>query len=329
MNHTTNEIINKGIQAEVSKPPVRERIADWISEQGGWTLLFVAFMLAMLIGITLWEATNSAKGWVKLMSGAVPEWLVFAGAFFLPIGYVGFHRRAMERWRDGLHGQGIKAATVALLAMVASLFGVFANIASETEKSAEDALKNNNARASLYAEIKTLEFETSDDRLIEERAMLEVTTRWIASVEAEAVGWGMEKVPVPGGADGEMTVATPEQCAGDLRTRQRTICNRLNGDGADEFGLRNDLFKTNLNIAEIERKRGVLEEKRALYDSMQYQDGAAHWGAMERIASGKAESDFIRVWGALGIAIVLLLIAGFGWDEFFERTEKEIGVDIL
>ncbi|MEO0955696.1 MAG: hypothetical protein AAFU81_12220 [Pseudomonadota bacterium] len=322
------EHMNRAVAAEV-KPPLRDRISDWVKRQGGWTLLFVAFMLAGLLGITLIEASNSSSGWRKLIGdGAVPAWLAALGGFALPIFYIGYHRRAMEHWRDSKKVAAFRAGVVAILAMTLTLVGVFANISTATEEAALNAEKSNTERGLLYAEIQTLERETREERLIQEKAMLKVTAEWIASNEAEAVGWGMEPVPLPGGEEGEMTVATPAQCATDLRPRQREICNRLNGDGADEFGLRNELYKTQLVIDEIERKRGVLEEKRKEYAQTEFKTGGATWSSMETIASGTATGDTIRIWGSLIVAIMFLLAAGFGWDEFFERTEKEIGVDI-
>jgi hypothetical protein len=326
MNPQVNETMNRAIQAEV-KPPVWDRITGWVREQGGWTLLFVACMLALLIGITMLESTNSAAGWVKLTTGAVPSWLAWLAGFALPIGYVGFHRRAMEHWREVKRSSAFRAAIVAILAMTASLIGVFANISSETEKSATEAMKNNTERAALYADIQAIKTSTSDERLFQLQALLQVTESTIKSVEAEAVGWNLYEDRV---VDGESVrlVATAEQCGKNLRPRARTLCNRLNGDGGDEMGLRNEVFLHQASLDGIERQRSELAEKQAAYRNMDFKDGGAHWSAMATIASGSASSDFIRIWGALAVAFIFLLIAGFGWDEFFERTEAEIGVDI-
>lgn len=329
MTEPVTDVARRAAQANI-KPSAWTRLTDWVRKQGGWTLLFVACMLALLLGITILEATNSARGWMKLMTGAIPAWLAFAAGFGLPIGYIGFHRRAMEHWRGvaGVRAEGkaFRAAIVAILAMTASLIGVFANIASETEKSSVEALNSNTERSELYAEIQMIERNTSEERMFREQALAEVTRRQIESAEAEAVGWGMEPIPVPG-SENETTVATPDQCAQDLRPRQREICNRLNGDD-DYMGLRNELFMAEATVAEIERQRGLLDEKREAYKATRHKDGGAHWSAMATIASGTATSDHIRIWGALFIAFVFLLIAGFGWDEFFERAEEEIGVDL-
>lgn len=332
MNQPMAETINRAVEAEI-KPPLFERISEWVRGQGGWTLLFVACMLALLIGITLLEATNSASGWVKLTTGAVPSWLAWLAGFALPVGYVGFHRRSMEHWRepkvDGKDKKGaaFRAAMVAILAMTASLIGVFANISSETEKSATAAMKNNTERSTLYAEIQTLKANTADERLFQLQALLEVTERTIESVEAEAVGWDLYEDRT---VDGETTrfVATPEQCGRNLRPRARTLCNRLNGDGGDEMGLRNEVYLHQASLAGIERQREELEVKEDAYRNSSHMDGGAHWSAMAEIASGAAQEDAIRIWGALVVAFIFLLIAGFGWDEFFERTEEELGVDI-
>lgn len=326
MNQQVAEQMNRAIEAEV-KPPLWDRISDWVREQGGWTLLFVACMLALLIGITGAESMNSGFGWQKLLTGSIPGWLAFVLGFALPIGYVGFHRRAAERWREGRHAVAWRSIIVALLAMCAALVGVFANISSETEKSATEAFKNNTERATLYAEIQTLKANTSDERLFQLQALLQVTENTIKSVEAEAVGWNLyEDVLI----DGEQVreVATPEQCGQNLRPRARTLCNRLNGDGGEEMGLRNEIFLHQASIAGLERQREELVIKQDDYRNSDHMDGGAHWAAMATIASGKASDDFIRIWGALAFAFIFLVIAGFGWDEFFERTEEEIGVDI-
>jgi len=320
------ETMNRAIAAEV-KPPLSQRITSWVRSQGGWTLLFVACMLALLIGITMLESVNSAAGWVKLTTGAVPGWLAWVAGFALPIGYVGFHRRAMEHWRDTKRTAAFRSVIVAILAMVASLIGVFANISSETEKSATEALKNNTERAALYAEIQTLKTNTSDERLYQLEALLQVTENTIKSVEAEAVAWDLFQDTTIDGEDVRL-VATPEQCGQSLRPRARTLCNRLNGDGGAEMGLRNEVFLHQASLNGIERQRAELDIKEDQYRGMSHQDGGAHWSAMATIASGSASSDFIRIWGALAVAFMFLLIAGFGWDEFFERTEAEIGVDI-
>lgn len=326
MNQPMAETMNRAIEAEV-KPPLWDRITDWVRKQGGWTLLFVAGMLAFLIGVTMLESTNAAAGWVKLTTGAVPAWLAWLAGFALPIGYVGFHRRAMEHWRDRNRTASMRSVVVAILAMVLALVGVFANISSETEKSATEAMKNNTERATLYAEIQTLKANTSDERLYQLQALLQVTEMTIESVEAEAVGWNLYEDMV---VDGEQVrnVATAEQCGQNLRPRARTLCNRLNGDGGDEMGLRNEVFLHQASLDGIERQREELKIKQDEYKNSSHMDGGAHWSAMATIASGAAQEDFIRIWGALFVAFGFLLIAGFGWDAFFERTEAELEVDI-
>lgn len=287
-----------------------QKIRRWIEKQSPVAVFFAALQLVALIAFTLFEAHNSGRGWIMITNGAAPWFLAYSLGVGMTIGYLSFHRKAAEELRAGRKDKGGQAAIVAVICTALALFGVFSNVASKTSVSASAATENNTDRAILLAEIRQLEAEVTPESVAQTEALADVTRRQIGSKEAEAIGWGLK------------AGATIEECANDLRPRQRQLCNTLNGSD-NSMGLRNELTLHESALDGYRSKSERLEAMRAEVKGMKVEEGAAHWDAMSKITSGAASPDMFRIWGTFLASLGILFILGFGWDSFLEKREEE------
>lgn len=339
------------------RTPSKTKLALWLDRKGASGVIFVLMTFGLLMGFTLYEATNSARGWIMIAGSAAPGPIAWCFGFVATIGYIAFHRRGYERKReleDWKAGGDEPTATYSerprkpdgpekdFVVMVACAFvalvGVFSNLADKTGKDAGEAQELNQTRAELTAELSTIERATTDDKFIAARALVDVTYETIKSLEDEAVGWGFDPVPVVD-SDGQpvmivnesgdtvpkTTAATSEQCRADLRTRQRIICNDLNGTGG-EFGLRGELTLHEAAVLGLETRKARADEIKEQLKGMKIESGNSHWSAMETVAMGSVDSDTIRIWIMFIVSCVVLIALGFAWDSFFEAREREYEV---
>lgn len=339
--------------------PWKKKIKLWLERKKTAGVIFVLFTFGLLSGFTIYEATNSARGWAMIAGSAAPTWIATCFGFVATIGYISFHRAAFEKERD--KKDAVKAWRKALeenpnlsyseagdspedlpgpykevLVMIGCAFialvGVFSNLADKTGKDAQEALEANTSRAELVAELGTIERATTEDKFITARALVDVTYEAITSLEDEAVGWGMEAIPIltddgvpvmttneAGQAVPKTTAATSEQCRADLRTRERIICNELNGPD----GLRSELTLHEAALYGLEVRKARGEEIKESLKDMKIEEGNQHWAAMETVAMGSVDSDTIRIWIMFLASCVVLVILGFAWDSFFEARERE------
>lgn len=302
------------------------KIRRWIETRSATEIFVVIGMLAVLLGLTFWEQSNAASGWQMLATGYAPAWIAAVFGFCLPVGVFIFHRRMAEFHRDDKTSKAAQAGAVMIALAGLTLFGVFSNIASKSEVQQNAALESNTARSLLVAEIQTLELDVSEEAFMNLRALTQVTENQVRSREAEAKGWGFDPVPVTDEAGAivpnQFTYATIEQCAADLRARERQICNALNGNDTD-VGLRGRLDLLAADQAILESKAEKLEEKRAELANLPRMEGAGHWSAMARLSGGSVDADGWRIWGTLFVSAFVLIALAFGWDLFLEAREEE------
>lgn len=292
------------------KQGIGQKIKLWAAKQSPVAVFFAALQIVALIAFTLFEAHNSGKGWMMITTGAAPWFLAYALGVGMTIGYLSFHRKAAEELRAGRKDKGGQAAIVAVICTILALFGVFSNVASKTSVSANAASENNTDRALLLAEIRQLEAEVTPESIEQTKALADVTRRQIGSKEAEAIGWGLS------------AGATIDECAADLRPRQRQLCNTLNGSDAS-MGLRNELTLHESALVGYQSKTDRLVELKAKAKGMKQEEGAAHWDAMSKISNGSIGADMFRIWGTFLASLGILFILGFGWDSFLEKREQE------
>lgn len=293
-----------------TKTPWRVQLKLWVQSLDAGKIFIVLVTFAFLVGFTIYEGLNAAAGWVLIAQGAVPQPAAFVFGFGTVLGVIAFHRMAGEDFERGKTGRAWRSVVVVLGCMALALLGVFSNLSSKTAVSAQTATNVNFDNAALRAEMTTLRRTSSDAALANAETLVEVTQGIIESLEAEAVGWQMDGT-------------TPEDCAQDLRTAQRNICNQLNGTGGD-LGYRNELLLAETALSNVRAGRERLEEIQGILRNAGAQEGAAHWEAMSDVSLGRIEADAARIWATFLASLVVLIVLGFGWDRFFDAREKEL-----
>ncbi len=288
------------------------------------SFIFAILAVAVLVALTSWEAHNSASGWALMAKGAAPPAMAYMAGFAITIGYVVFHRRAAEHRRHAralkkqpgkgdlqelTRNRASKSFVFAVFAAALSLFGVFSNLASKTAMSATGAEEANIARTSLVIEKRDLERALRFADVEGTQAIIDADKDTLASMLAEAKGWGMPDLE-PDGA-----------CAKDLRPRQRQLCNRANGT-AGEMGVRGEILINEAAMKKVEADTLRLAEVDGLLSQTTSSEGAAHWKAMSKISQDALKPDMFRIWGMFLASVFFLVIIGVGWDEFFERLEE-------
>jgi hypothetical protein len=309
MQNDTSAVMRRATEARI-KTPFSIKVKQWAEARTAVDIAAIIFIMAVMITATLWEANNAGLGYIMIAAGVVPKPMAWLFGFTLPIGYFWFHRRSSEFFRKGKSGAAYQAAIVALGFTILTLFGVFSNVASKTELQAVKAGEINADRALLRSELRALSLEVSDVAFTQAQVDLEITQQMIKSTEAEAVGWGMENTE-PDGA-----------CAADLRSAQRRLCNRLNGSATDR-GLRNELKLNEARLEALTSKAARLEEVKAQLATVSRAEGQGHWQAMSKVSMGTVSDDGFRVWGSFFLSFIVLIILGFGWDNFLEQREDE------
>ena len=297
--------------AAQTKMPFSMKVKHWFESRSATEIFLVIMTAAVMIAFTLWESINSANGWMLLAKGVAPIPVAAIAGFAMPIGVFVFHRRSFEFFRAKANDAAIRAVIVTLALTALTLWGVFSNIASKTELSAAQAGEFNQDRALLRSELQALNLEVTDDVYLQAESLVQVTATQIKSTEAEATGWGMADTE-PDGA-----------CASDLRTRERQLCNRLNGSDTD-MGLRNRLVMAQNNITALDAKKARQAELRTLLAEMPKQEGEFHWQAMSAISGGTVDAGGFRIGGSMFVSLFVLIVLAFGWDLFFEAREDEL-----
>lgn len=298
--------------AQNVKIPLSKRITEWAERQNKVTVFFVLLQLTALIGFTLFEAHNSARGWVLITNGAAPAFLAYMMGAAATIAALSFFRQAAEAHRDGKKDTTIKAVAVAFIATALALLGVFSNVSSKTGVASIRANEINTERAILLAEKRGLEADLSGDKIGQTSALVDVLERRVQSQEGLAVGWGMTDK------------ASPEECKADLRVTQRDICNALNGD-ANSLGLRNEYEMAKASLASLTAKQVELASVEDRLKTLPVEEGSAHWEAMSDVAQGSFTAEQGRIYGTFFASFGIMLLLMLGWDAFFEKREKEIG----
>jgi hypothetical protein len=288
------------------------------------TVFFSIFALAALLGISSWEALNSARGWVLLGKGSAPMPLAFIAGVCVTVGYIVFHRRASERARlvndltqEGADGFVIqrartaanKALVTAVILAALSLGGVFSNLASKSGMAANEAGEVNSSRTQVMARVISLQndLDNANPELI--AALISANESKLASMTAEAMGWGMaDLLPDKG-------------CAQDLMQRQRQLCNAANGS-VDQTGTVGQLAALRADMDGYNAKLEKLKSAQALLDTVHAVEGQEHWDSMTALTAGKVGADQFRIWGMFLASVLFLFGAGNGWDELFEQREK-------
>ena len=308
-------------QAESARirQPMSVKMRTWAEERTTVEIAAIIGIMAAMLVATIWESNNAGLGFYMLAAGVVWQPLAYLFGAICPIGYFWFHRRASEFYRAGRGSAGSQAAIVAIVFTGLTLFGVFSNIASKTEMQAAIAGEANTDRAMLRAEVIALRPQVTAEEFLLAEANINVTQNQIASSLAEAAGWGMEDLDATGA------------CLADLRPRQRQLCNRMNGteraDGTLSVGLINELKLAEGRLEILQDKKRELDELEERLRTTKRAEGQGHWNAMERISQGGVSADDFRIWGSFFLSIGVLIVLGFGWDNFFERREEELGKD--
>lgn len=315
-------------------------LSKWWSAQPPIIVIFFAIVaVSALLMISGWEMLNSARGWVLLAKDAAPAELAFAAGCATVLGYLAFHRRASERGREVIRlktieppnmmaidqqkSRALRSWAVATVFAALSLFGIFSNLASKTAMVANEAGEVNAGRTQLQADIIILGNDVSsfNEPLI--RALITAQESKLASLKAEARGWGMANLDVlePEMTEKEKAVYPGPACLTDLRQRQRDLCNAAHGS-VNSNGLVGELAALYADLAKHEENRKALEGKRAELASIAAVEGQEHWEAMNGISAGKISADQFRIWGMFLASLLFLFGAGLGWDELFEEAER-------
>lgn len=313
MNDTA-QIVRQAEQARIRTSSVT-KLRQWAESRSTVEIAAALGIMSAMIVATIWESNNSGLGFHMLAAGVVWQPLAYLFGAICPIGYFWFHRRASEFYRAHKPAKGSQAAIVAIVFTGLTLFGVFSNIASKTEMQALKAGETNQDRALLRAEVAALRSQVTPEEFLLAETTINVTRTQIDSTLAEAKGWGMEDLD---------PVTT---CAADLRPRQRQLCNRMNGteraDGSLSMGLLNELTMNEGALEILQNKKRELDEKEEILRNTKREEGQGHWKSMERIAQGGVSADDFRIWGSFFLSIGVLMVLGFGWDNFLEDREEE------
>jgi hypothetical protein len=330
----------RAMEANV-KPPLATRIFRglkkwWDNQPPIVVICFGVVTLAVLVLITGFEALNSARGWVMVTKDAMPSQVAFFAGCSVTIGYVVFHRRASERARDvealrddpspndrairKAEGRMWKAAAVAIIFASLSLWGIFSNLASKTALVAREANETNGERTQLQADIIILENEVDSVNVDLISALILSKEAKLASMTAEARGWGMLNLDVAPPKNAPADYPGPA-CLTDLKPRQRDLCNAAHGT-VDADGLVGEIAALQADLKQVEAKRDLLSEKRAALLKVHAVEGAEHWNAMNELSAGNVSADQFRIWGMFLASLLFLFGAGFGWDELFEEVQR-------
>jgi hypothetical protein len=306
----------------------------WADQPPVIVILFGMVALAVLVGLTLWEALNSARGWALLAKDAAPQWLAFIAGVAATVGYITFHRRAAENGREvedikermeadpvpgvkpptrlqleKAEGRFWKAGAAAVAFAALSLWGIFSNLASKTGMVSKGAEEVNAERTQLQADIFVLEKEVGSFNGELVTAIITANNARMGSMVAEARGWGMKDLEPDG------------SCAEDLKPRQRDLCNAVNGS-VDQMGLRGEIAALQADIDNHAKKVAELDAKKAELSKQAAVEGNEHWAAMQELSAGNIGADQFRIWGMFIASLISLFATGLGWDELFEQREK-------
>lgn len=314
----------------------------WANQPPIIVIVFGIVAVSALTLISGWEMLNSARGWMLLAKDAAPEQLAFLAGCATVLGYLSFHRRASERGREVSRLKDVQPVDlraveraesrawrswgVATLFAILSLWGIFSNLASKTAMVAHQAEEVNDGRTQLQADIIILENDVDafNEPLI--LALIKSKESKVASLTAEARGWGMPNLDVmpPEMTEEEAAKYPGPACLSDLRQRQRDLCNAAHGtieaDGliGELEAFKADLQKHNENVKALEAKKAELASVAAV-------EGQEHWDAMSEISAGNMTADQLRIWGMFIASLLFLFGAGLGWDELFEEVERRKG----
>ena len=333
----------RAIEANV-KPPLMatalRSLSKWWDQQPPIVVIcFGVVTLAVLVLISGFEALNSARGWVMVTKDAMPPQIAFFAGCAVTIGYIAFHRRASERARDvealrddpstndrmirKAESRMWKASAVAIIFASLSLWGIFSNLASKTAMVARSATETNSERTQLQADIIVLENEVDSVNTDLIGALILSKEAKIASMTAEARGWGMLNLDVVPPKSAPTDYPGPA-CLTDLKPRQRDLCNAAHGT-VDADGLVGELAALQSDLKQIALKKDKLSEKRAALLKVEAVEGAEHWNAMNELSAGNVSADQFRIWGMFLASLLFLFGAGFGWDELFEEVQRRKG----
>lgn len=336
-----------------TKPPLHVKVwrglVRWYDDQPPViTILFFLVAVAILVLLTGWESLQSARGWIMITKDTAPEEAAFLAGCAVTIGYVVFHRRASERYRearglarkraaqsrgddkslpkierediDDAKNRARKAFLATSLLAALSLWGVFSNLASKTAITSEYAQEVSSERSQLQAEIIVLKNSVNAFNPELTAALLLAYESQLAGMTAEARGWGMANLDAVAPSDPPANYEGPA-CLNDLKPRQRELCNAANGT-ANKSGIRGEVAALKADLSAQIKKAEELAEKERELAGMEAVEGAKHWEAMQEISAGKVSSDQFRIWGMFIASIFFLFSAGWGWDELFEGLEK-------
>ena len=336
-----------------TKPPLhvkvwRGLVRWWDDQPPVISIVFAIAAVAILILLTGWESIQSGRGWAMVTKDTAPAELAFLAGMAATMGYVVFHRRASERYReakalrrqkkaqdrgdvttgpridrddiDDATNRGRKAFLTASILAALSLWGVFSNLASKTAITSEAATEVSAERTALIAEIAVTERDVSTFNAPLVEAMLLAYESQLAGMTAEAKGWGMANLDAVAPADAPADYPGPA-CLNDLKPRQRELCNAVNGT-ANQSGLRGEVAGLMADLERNEQKQKELAEKKEALSKIEVVEGAKHWEAMQELSSGNVSSDTFRIWGMFLASVFFLFAAGWGWDELFENVEK-------
>lgn len=286
-----------------------EQIRYFFATQG---LVALAFWVVLFIALTtfaLFEANNAGNGYLMLAKGAAPGPLAYLMGAGTVIAYIAAHHKASENFRNRHDSQGWKYTIIAAVCTGLAFIGVLSNVSSKTALSSNTAAEVNIDRSITRAEIQALQAEATPEALMQAEAYVGVITRQIVAREDEATGWGIG-------------TATEEDCRADLRVGAREICNQLNGDGTD-MGLRNELEMARAKHMALKSKAQRLAVMRENMKGLQFQEGNAHYSAMNKLVGGTLSEESLRIYISLFISLGLLIVLGVGFDAVFEKIEDE------
>lgn len=302
------------------------------------TLLFIATCIALgfLSVMTFWELSNAGAGYSLIFAGWGSS-LAFWGGVSIAGFYMWSHRQHKEqdREKEELEAQEAKALEASnlvlandlkgrikkakqrsqrwwistLLCVMVTGFGVFSNLVSHASMDTAHAVEVSEDRQQA---------RQNKARLVRELGVMpkpegvEFTRETLAAYEAEATGWKMENL-APDGA-----------CKGDLKKRQRELCN-LASD------IRAELAEADEMQAALNAKQVEIDNAQKAIDALQPVAGAAHYQAMAKLVMSLpgVPSDWdeqgiaktIQVWGVLFLAFAGLYVCAIGWDSLGEAYE--------
>lgn len=274
MNMEMDKASRLAMDAQVQEPWLQKqwrRIKALPDAYQFFAVILSIAAVAALLTATWWEMNNAGGGYMMLGKGVASPFIAWTAGAGFTIAYLAFHRFTAEAMRDHrmLSVAVAKPAAAALVFGILSLGGVFANLVDNASLNDSISTEQGTERAILLADYRALKVRVETFDEIQMRAMVAADTQAHNAMVAEAAGWGMADLD-PEGA-----------CLADLKTRQRQLCNVVNGPD----GLLSSILQGRAALESYEQAKASLELARRALEAAPRAEGAEFWGTASAVVN--------------------------------------------